>query len=90
MQKTLLNIFKIEIFNDTRLRNIANGMSADETVNAHDAYSIWEGLLKNMDGQTTSECIIKKKQQKINFASKNKFNINENDSISVDPKLLFQ
>ena len=67
MQKTLLNIFKIEIFNDTRLRNIANGMSADETVNAHDAYSIWEGLLKNMDGQTTSECIIKKE------ASDNKF-----------------
>ena len=66
-------------------------MSADETVNVHDAYSIGEeGLLKDMDGQTTSEYVIKKKHQTINFASKNKVNINENYSFSVDPKLLFQ
>ena len=33
---------------------------------------------------------MKKKHQTINFANKNKVNINEDDSISVDPKLLFQ
>ena len=33
---------------------------------------------------------MKKKHQTINFANKNKVKINEHDSISVDPKLLFQ
>ena len=48
-------------------------MSDDETVNVHDAYSIGEGLLKGIDGQTTSEYVIKKilKNQTINFESKN-------------------
>ena len=45
-----------------------------------------------MDGQTTSEYVKKKEasDNKLRNQSKNKVNISENDSISVDPKLLFQ
>ena len=74
---------------DLGLRNIANGMTAEDKVNVFRAKEIGELLFKDMDDKLVEEYSISKNMLAVNFSSKAKVSI-EGLEIFVDPKLLFQ
>ena len=74
---------------DSNLRNIMNGVNADNNVNADTAKSVGEKILSSMNGTIVTDYSFKRSTQAITMALKSSVKI-DNDQIQVDPQLLFQ
>ena len=71
------------------LRNIYNGLEADENVNAYDAKSVGISILKGLEGKPIADTTLQRKFQVITMASKSCMKIGD-DVIHIDQQLLFQ
>ena len=72
------------------LVNISNGMHASSTtVNVDDAKERGIEILQNMSGKNPSNHTFKRKDHAVTLASKNSVII-ENESVQIDPNLMFQ
>ena len=74
---------------DSNLRNIMNGVNADNNVNADTAKSVGEKILSSMNGTLVTDYSFKRSAEAITMASKSSVKI-DNDQVLVDPQLLFQ
>ncbi len=74
---------------DPTLRNIANGMTADKTVNADQAGEIGKKIIDTMEGKNVDHFSFKKADQAVTLGSRTSVKIN-NETVQVDPQLLFQ
>ena len=73
----------------TNLRNIASGVNADLTVNAHMATEIGSSILAKMEGQDALKLSFSRKDQVRTMAAKYSVCV-DGDPVNVDPQLLFQ
>ena len=71
------------------LRNITNGVHANDTVNVDDAKDIGQGILASMAGKFVTEFAFKRSDQAVSLATKSSVKI-DGEMIQVDPQLLFQ
>ena len=71
------------------LRNIMNGVHANDTVNVDDAKDIGQGILMSMTGKFVTEFAFKRSNQVVTLATKSSVKI-DGEKIQVDPQLLFQ
>ena len=74
---------------DSSLRNIATGVTADKSVNADKAKKVECKILGSIKGKNVVEYTFKKKEQVVTMAHKVSLKI-DGESINVDPQLLFQ
>ena len=74
---------------DSNLRNIMNGVNADNNVNADTAKSVGEKILSSMNGTLVTDYSFKRSAQAITMASKSSVKI-DNNQVQVDPQLLFR
>ena len=71
------------------LRNIMNGVHANDTVNVDDAKDIGQGILASMTGTFVTEFAFKRSNQAVTLATKSSVKF-DGEKIQVDPQLLFQ
>ena len=71
------------------LRNIMNGVHANDTVNVDDAKDIGQGILTSMTGTFVTEFAFKRSNQAVTLATKSSVKT-DGEKIQVDPQLLFQ
>ena len=71
------------------LRNIYNGLVADENVNAYDAKSVGVAILNSLEGKSIDDTTLQKKSQVVTMASKSSIKIGD-DVVHIDQQLLFQ
>ena len=74
---------------DPSLRNIATGVTADVTVNAHKVKEVGNKIIDSMEGINTLEHTFKKKRQVVTMGHKFSASV-DGETIQVDPQLLFQ
>lgn len=74
---------------DPSLRNISNGVTAHTNVDAYEAKSVGQKLLKSMEGAKVSDFVFKKKNRTVTMDTKSTVKIKD-DEVQVDPQLLFQ
>jgi hypothetical protein len=74
---------------DSSLRSIASGVTAESAVNVDRAKEVGDKILASMDGQCVQEYVFKRKEQSITLASRTTVKIND-DTVQVDAQLLFQ
>ena len=89
--KTLLNALAEQNPFTTQqgLRNIMNGVHANDTVNVDDAKDIGQGILMSMTGKFVTEFAFKRSNQAVTLATKSSVKI-DGEKIQVDQQLLFQ
>ena len=71
------------------LRNIMNGVHANDTVNVDDAKDIGQGILASMTGTFVTEFAFKRSNQAVTLATKSSVKF-DGEKIQVDPQLPFQ
>lgn len=75
----------------SRLKNIATGVVADSSANAHKACDVGTVILDKMVGHKVSEFSFKWPDKAVTMATVSKSSVKiDGDIISVDPQLLFQ
>lgn len=74
---------------ETSLRNIETGVSADSNVNVDISRELGVKILSSMDGKKVDEISFKKKDQAIVLSAKSAIKVDD-DIITVDSQLLFQ
>ena len=74
---------------DDVLCNIANGVTADDTVNADQARDVGNRILDGLDGQTIGNYSFKKKSQVVTMGRKSAVQVGD-EHVQVDSQLLFQ
>ena len=89
--KTLLNALaeQNKFTAQKGLRNIMNGVHANDTVNVDDAKDIGQGILMSMSGKFVTEFAFKRSNQPVTLATKSSVKI-DGGKIQVEPQLLFQ
>ena len=78
------NPFEIE----DDLVSISSGIHAHPSVNVEEARENGIEILKEMDGQITSNYTFKRKSQVVTLAAKTI--VDKNDTVQIDPNLMFQ
>jgi len=74
---------------DTSLRSIETGVTADTRVNVDVSYAIGKTIVSNMIGQQVDKYTFKRKDQTVPLSISNVMKVNE-ETISIDQKSLFQ
>ena len=75
---------------DNNLRNIMNGVNADNNVNADTAKSVGGKFLLSMNGTLVTDYSFKRSAQAITMASKSSVKIdNDHDQVQVAPNFYF-
>ncbi|CAC5392863.1 unnamed protein product [Mytilus coruscus] len=74
---------------ETSLRNIETGVSADKFVNVDNSKELGIKILKSMDGQKIDEFSFKRKEQAIILSAKSAIKVDD-EVITVESQLLFQ
>ncbi|KAL8576695.1 hypothetical protein ACOMHN_025170 [Nucella lapillus] len=74
---------------DGKLRSLATGQEADESVNVDMAKQIGQNILDSMTGSIVSDVKFKKCNQAVTLATKTTISV-QGEAIHVDPTLLFQ
>ena len=74
---------------DCTLRNIATGVTADDTINAEEAKAIGTSIIDSMIGKCVMEYSFKKKNQIVTMALNNAIKVSK-EFINIDPQVLFQ
>ena len=74
---------------DLDLRNIATGVTAENTINAEDAKSIGTTIVNEMVGKCAAEHSFKKKYEVVTMASNNAIKVSQ-ELVNIDPQVLFQ
>ena len=89
--KTLLNALAEQNPSTAQkgLRNIMNGVHANDTVNVDDAKDIGQGILASMTGTFVTEFAFKRSNQAETLATRSSVKC-DREKIQVDPQLLFQ
>ena len=84
--KTLLNALAEQNPFTARkgLRNIMNGVHANDTVNVDDAKDIGQGILASMTGTFVTEFAFKRSNQAVTLATKSSVKF-DGEKIQVDP-----
>ncbi|KAK3105425.1 hypothetical protein FSP39_024991 [Pinctada imbricata] len=83
--------FLIDPFNSDmkELRNIDNGVTAEENVNVADCLEIGNTIIESMKGSDAMSYVFRRKNKDVTLAASNSFRVDD-ESISVDPQLMFQ
>ncbi|CAG2194071.1 unnamed protein product [Mytilus edulis] len=89
--KTFLSflISRSPFVEETSLRNIETGVSADKFVNVDNSKELGIKILKSMDGKKIDEFSFKRKEQATILSAKSAIKVDD-DVIIVDSQLLFQ
>lgn len=74
---------------DPLLFNIETGVTTDSKVNAHHAKVVGNKVVESMIGQNVFELTFKKSQKAVTLDESQQIKV-DNDTIKVDPQLLFQ
>ena len=74
---------------DTSLRSIETGVTADTLVNVDVAFAIGKTIVSNMIGKQVDKYTFKRKDQTERLTISNAMKVNE-ETVSIDPQLLFQ
>lgn len=74
---------------NTTLRNIATGVTADDVVNAERAKEVGDKILKDMEGKNVEQHSFTKKSQVITLSNSKTIRIKD-EVMHIDPQLLFQ
>ncbi|KAK6181968.1 hypothetical protein SNE40_009743 [Patella caerulea] len=74
---------------DSFLRNIATGVTADVSVNVHNALEVGNNIIKSMEEKNALDYVFKKKSQVVTMGNEISAKV-DGESIQVDPRLLFQ
>ena len=87
-EKVTQFLFDHQVFNGP-LRNVANGVHADSSVNAHHALDVGSRIISSMSGENAAEYVFRKKDQVITLGHKVSVQLGE-EMVNVDSQLLFQ
>ena len=71
------------------MQSLLNGVIADENINCHNVEKIGLNLHMKMDNIAISNATLKRKEQVKNLASLKNTVRNQNETINIDPALLF-
>ncbi|WAR17805.1 hypothetical protein MAR_032399 [Mya arenaria] len=75
---------------DSKLRNIETGVEADSSVDVENSSEIGNKVIASMAGKCVLDHTFKKKQQAVVLTTKPLVKLSGDETIQVDPQLLFQ